>query len=81
MQICISNANLHTEVDFLVEREGVLIPIEAKATATPLPGHAAPIRELRRVLGNRVAPGYLVHGGEHRAALGDGVTAVPLGAL
>jgi hypothetical protein len=39
------------------------------------------IHALRRDLGNRVGPGYVVHTGEHLLPLGEGVTAVPFGSL
>jgi hypothetical protein len=66
------------EVDFLVERGGMLVPVEAKATSTPLPAHAAPIVRMARDLRGRVLPGFVVHAGEHVLPLGGGVTAVPL---
>lgn len=69
------------EVDFLVEHAGGLVPVEVKASATPLPAHAAPIHALREVLGDRLLPGFVVHAGEHRLPLGGGVLAVPLAAL
>ena len=70
-----------SEVDLLVERAGVLIPIEVKASSTPRPAMAEGIHALRRDLGNRVGPGYVVHTGEHLLPLGEGVTAVPFGSL
>jgi hypothetical protein len=69
------------EVDFLIETGKVLIPIEVKLSATPLPGMAAGIRRLREDLGARVGPGYLVHGGKIRLPLGGSVTAIPFADL
>ena len=69
------------EVDFLVEHEGGLVPVEAKATATPVPGHAAGILRLRERLGDVVRPGFVVHAGERRGPLAAGVEALPLGSL
>ncbi len=70
------------EVDFLVEHAGKLVPIEVKLGATPRPEMAAGIRALRRDLGARVArEGYIVHPGDIRLPLGDGVAALPFGAL
>ena len=66
------------EVDFLVEAGTRLVPIEVKKTATPRPAMARSLRGLRRDLGNRLAPGYLVHAGEGRLPMGSGVTAVGL---
>ncbi len=69
------------EVDFLVEREGRLVPIEAKATSTPAPGHAKAIVELRATFGDRMAPGYVIHGGDRTLPLAEGVQALPLSLL
>ncbi len=67
------------EVDFLVEADGKLVPIEVKLSATPHPAIAGSIRELRRVMADAVLPGYVVHPGDVRLALGEGVTAIGLG--
>lgn len=66
-----------TEVDILVETDGKLIPIEVKLSATPRPEMAAAIRALREGLGKKVAPGYVIHSGDMRLPLGEGVTALP----
>lgn len=63
------------EVDFLVEAEARLIPIEVKTTATPRSGMVRGIRSLRNDLGDRCGPGYLVHAGHGRLPMGHGVTA------
>lgn len=63
------------EVDFLVEAEGRLIPVEVKTTATPRPRMTRGIRSLRNDLGDRCGPGFLVHAGHGRLPMGDGVTA------
>jgi hypothetical protein len=39
------------------------------------------IHALRRDLGNRVGPGFVVHSGENLLPLGEDVTAVPFGSL
>jgi predicted AAA+ superfamily ATPase len=70
-----------SEVDFLVERGGRLIPIEVKASSTPRPAMAAGIHALRSDLGGLLGPGYVVHTGERALPLGGGVTAVPFGSL
>ena len=64
------------EVDFVVEAGGRVIPIEVKTTATPRPRMARGIRGLRKDLGDRCGPGFLVHPGEGRLPMGAGVTAV-----
>lgn len=67
------------EVDFLVETDGKLVPIEVKLSATPHPAIAGSIRKLRRDMADTVLPGYVVHPGNVRLALGKGVTAMGLG--
>ena len=66
-----------TEVDLLVETGGKLVPIEVKLSATPKSPMAAGIRALRDDLGNKIASGYVVHPGEIRLPLGEGITALP----
>lgn len=63
------------EVDFLVEAEARLVPIEVRTTATPRSGMVRGIRSLRNDLGDRCGPGFLVHAGHGRLPMGDGVTA------
>ncbi len=70
-----------SEVDFLVESGGLLVPVEVKASSTPRPGMASGIHALRDDLGTRVGPGYVVHTGEVVLPLGKGVTAIPFGTL
>ncbi len=69
------------EVDFVIETEGELIPVEAKLSATPRPAMAAGIGAFRRDLGDRAGDGYVIHPGEVRLPLGSGVMAVPFGEL
>ena len=64
------------EVDVLVEAGTKLIPVEVKKSATPRPAMAASLRALRRDLGDRLGPAFLVHAGQGRFPLGAGVTAV-----
>jgi len=63
------------EVDFLVEAEARLVPIEVRTTATPRSGMIRGIRSLRNDLGDRCGPGFLVHAGHGRLPMGHGVTA------
>jgi hypothetical protein len=71
-----------TEVDLLVELGGgEMVPIEVKTSATPRPIMAKSIRALRRDLGERVHPGYVVHPGDVRLPLGDGDLALPFADL
>lgn len=69
------------EVDFLVELEGRIIPIEVKASATPNPRMAKGIHNLREDLGQKVTDGWLIHPGDVRLPLGDRVTALPFARL
>jgi predicted AAA+ superfamily ATPase len=66
-----------TEVDILVEDGGRLIPVEVKLSMTPRPAMASSIHAFRKDFGNKARPGYVVHPGEARLPLGDGVTAWP----
>ena len=70
-----------TEVDFVVEAGGKLVPIEVKLSATPRPAMAAGIAAFRRDYGRRAAKGYVVHPGDVRLPLGPHATALPLGQL
>ena len=69
------------EVDILVKTEGSLIPFEVKLNATPHPKMASGIRGFRNALGPSTSPGYLVHPGDRRFPLGQGVTALPFSEL
>jgi len=73
------------EVDVLAEVEGAgtgrLVPLEVKSSATAAPVMARSIHHLAADLGDELAQGYLVHLGDRRLPLGDGVTALPLGEL
>ena len=64
------------EVDFVVEADGTIIPIEVKTTATPRPRMVHGIRTLRKGLGERCGPGFLIHTGEERLPMGAGIMAV-----
>ena len=67
------------EVDFVVEHEGRLIPIEVKLSATPKRAMADGIVAFQKDYADRVAPGYVVHPGELQLPLGPNITALPLG--
>ncbi len=69
------------EIDIILETEGKLIPIEITTNATPNPAKAKRIIKLQSELGDRVAPGYVIHPGETRLPLGSGVTALPFSEL
>ena len=65
------------EVDFVVETEGRLVPVEVKLSATPRPAMARSINAFRREYGETAAPGYVVHSGDVRLPLGGGTVALP----
>jgi hypothetical protein len=69
------------EVDFLVEWQGQLTPIEVKLSATPRPRMAKGIQMLHEALGEKLLPGYVVHPGDTRLPLGHGVAALPFAEL
>ena len=66
-----------SEVDFVVESDGRLIPLEVKLSATPRPAMAASIRRFWSDIEGATMPGFVVHPGDTRLTLGDGVTALP----
>ena len=70
-----------TEVDIIVEVEQKLVPIEVKLSATPRTAMASAIRVFQNDLKDKALPGYVVHPGESRLPLGEGVTALPFGEL
>ena len=69
------------EVDIVVETQGRLVPIEVKLSATPRPAMAGPIRRFHKDFGERTMPGYVVHPGDVRLPLGEGVNALPFAEL
>ena len=69
------------EVDFVIESEGKLIPVEAKLTATPGARHAASIERFQKLLGQKAGKGLLVCLCKDRFPLTKSVEAVPLGRL
>ena len=70
-----------SEIDFIVNTDHGLVPIEVKLSATPRPAMASTIRIFQRDLGETVLPGYVVHPGSIRLSLGQHVTAIPFADL
>ncbi|MXZ40476.1 MAG: ATP-binding protein [Caldilineaceae bacterium SB0666_bin_21] len=66
-----------TEVDFVVETDDGLVPIEVKLSGTPRPAMATSVKSFQRDLADAAMPGYVVHPGKIQLPLGAGVTAVP----
>jgi uncharacterized protein len=69
------------EVDLLVETEKGLVPIEVKASATPAPAMARGIQRFRELVSNVRPEGYVIHLGDTALPLGEGVLALPFGAM
>jgi predicted AAA+ superfamily ATPase len=70
-----------TEVDFVLETGGKLVPVEVKLSSTPRPAMASSIKTFREDFGARALSGYVVHPGEVKLPLGPGVTAWPYSQL
>ena len=70
-----------TEVDIVVNTDGRLVPIEVKLSATPRPAMASAIKTFQKDLGDKAMQGYVVHPGDARLPLGQGVTAIPFANL
>ena len=70
-----------TEVDFVLESAGKLIPIEVKLSATPRSSMANSIKIFQRDLQNTATHGYLVNPGHAHLPLGPDITALPIGDL
>jgi predicted AAA+ superfamily ATPase len=66
-----------SEVDFVIEHNQKLIPVEVKVSATPRPQMAAGISAFRTDLGRRAASGYVTHAGDVRLPLGPDAIALP----
>ena len=65
------------EVDFLVEDNGQIIPIEVKSSATPKSSMADGILSFRRTINQKCHPGYVVHLGDTKLPLKGDVIALP----
>ncbi len=65
------------EVDFVVEHQRSLLPVEVKSTKNPRLRNAAHLRTFRREYGDRALPGLLVHCGDRVDWLTSEVLAVP----
>ncbi len=69
------------KVDFIVEENSKLIPIEAKLTSTPTYRDAAPIMSFQRDFGSRATKGLVVCLCRKRIPLTKSVDAIPLSYL
>ncbi len=69
------------EVDFVIERQEKLIPIEVKQTATPRPALASGLTAFLSDYAPKSERGWLVHLGDARLPLAPNVTAIPFAEL
>ena len=69
------------EVDFIIEWENRLIPIEVKLSATPRPEMAHSVNRFRRLFPAQVKEGYVIHPGNIVLPLGEGTIALPFSML
>ena len=65
------------EVDFVVETDGRLLPIEVKATANPSYSDTRGLRAFRQEYPERCIGGLLLHGGSQTQWMSDRILAVP----
>jgi len=65
------------EVDFVIEWQGRLLPIEVKATAQPRLADARSLLAFRREYPDLTRPGLLLHAGVETGWIADGVLAAP----
>lgn len=69
------------EVDLVVEWQGKLLPIEVKSSRRPHLRDAKTLASFRKEYADTALPGLLVHGGEERTWLADGILALPWWAI
>jgi hypothetical protein len=65
------------EVDFVIEAEKTLVPIEVKVTKQPRVDDARHLRVFRDEYKGRTRPGLLLHAGERTEWLAPGILAAP----
>lgn len=65
------------EVDFVIEAQGTLLPIEVKATTRPRLADAAHLRTFRAEYGRKARAGLLLHAGDTLEWLAPDVLAAP----
>jgi len=70
-----------SEVDFIVEHGGKLIPIEAKLSATPRPTMASGILVFRKDFPKKAEKGYIIHPGDMKLSIAPNVLALPFAGL
>jgi uncharacterized protein len=70
------------EIDFILEaRDGRVVGVEVKASASPVAADGKHLMWLRDRLGDRFVAGVVLHLGDRSASFGDRVLALPMSAL
>ena len=70
-----------SEVDFIVDQGGKLIPIEAKLSATPRPPMGPGILAFRKDFPKKAEKGYIIHPGNMKLSIAPNVSALPFAGL
>jgi uncharacterized protein len=65
------------EVDFVIEKDGMLLPIEVKASVRPSLSDIQALKLFRHEYPDRTRGGLLLHAGSEVAWLADGILAAP----
>lgn len=76
-QVMFWRTSTGTEVDFVVEWRGRLLPIEVKSTRRPVAKDASGLRSFRDEYGRESLPGLLLHTGDDSFWLAEGILATP----
>lgn len=69
------------EIDFIIESDSGLVPIEVKLSATPRYAMASNITNFQRDLPDESTQGFVVHPGSVQSPLADGVRSLPFSLL
>jgi predicted AAA+ superfamily ATPase len=69
-----------SEVDFIIQVGGRLIPIEVKLSATLQPSMAGSILMFQKDIGTKSESGFVIHPGDSRLPLSPRVMGIPFGA-
>jgi uncharacterized protein len=77
VEICYWRTTNGEEVDFVVDTDGKLLPIEVKATRRPTVGDAKHLLRFQQEYGPQATAGLLLHGGEEMKWLAPRILAVP----
>ena len=80
-QVSFFRTSTGMEVDFVIEINRSLIPIEVKSAATPRPEMASGLITFKKDFGRRVQTGYVINTGDVLLPLAPGITAIPFNAL